>query len=97
MNVIFQSGNSKQKSANVEWYTPPEIIHALGTFDLDPATSREAMLLNQSASRFYTKEDNGLIKEWNGRVWLNPPYQNPDVGLFMKKIIRTRQRNRAGV
>ena len=26
------------------------------------------------ATAFYTQSDNGLAYEWEGRVWLNPPY-----------------------
>src|SRR5207253_2666456 len=45
--------------------------------DLDPASCYEA---NQTvrASRYYTKEDDGLSKEWYGNVWLNPPYSLSD-------------------
>ncbi|MDR2004110.1 MAG: phage N-6-adenine-methyltransferase [Prevotella sp.] len=86
MNVNFQTAEKGGKSATVEWYTPPEFIQALGKFDLDPATCEAAIKLNNSASKYYTKEDNGLIKGWFGRVWLNPPYQNPDIKLFMQKM-----------
>lgn len=86
MNVNFQTAEQGGKAATVEWYTPPEIIRALGVFDLDPATSPEAMRINRSAKKFYTKEDNGLVSGWFGRVWLNPPYQNPDIRLFMQKM-----------
>lgn len=86
MNVNFQTAEKGGKSATVEWYTPQEIIQALGKFDLDPATCEAAINLNNSASQFYTKEDNGLIKGWFGRVWLNPPYANPDLKLFMQKM-----------
>ncbi len=60
-----------------EWYTPAKYIEAarevMGAIDLDPASCE---LANQTvkASRYYSKEDNGLSKEWYGRVWLNPPY-----------------------
>jgi len=71
---------------NDEWYTPKEIIQSLGAFDLDPATSETAYKLNQSAKRFYTAKDNGLIQQWNGRVWLNPPYSNPLIQQFLTKM-----------
>lgn len=71
---------------NDEWYTPKEIIQSLGEFDLDPATSREAYRQNQSAKQFYTAKENGLSKDWHGRVWLNPPYSNPLIQQFMIKM-----------
>lgn len=55
-----------------EWLTPPEIFGALGKFDLDPCTP-DVMPWETAAQRF-TPKDNGLTKEWKGRVWLNPPY-----------------------
>lgn len=57
---------------NDEWLTPPEIVQALGPFDLDPCSP-----INRpwdTAKEHYTKEDDGLTKAWRGRVWLNPPY-----------------------
>lgn len=71
---------------NDEWYTPVEIIRSLGEFDLDPASSPEAFRLNQSAKKIYTAQDNGLIQSWHGRVWLNPPYSNPLLQDFLKKM-----------
>jgi hypothetical protein len=84
MNTSFE--RSKEKST-VEWYTPKYIIDALGgRFDLDPASSQTALAMNNSAMKIYTKEINGLENEWFGNVFLNPPYTNPDIGLFMKKL-----------
>ncbi len=57
---------------NDEWLTPPEIINALGTFDLDPCTPIKRPW--DTAQKHYTKEDDGLTQPWFGRVWLNPPY-----------------------
>lgn len=55
-----------------EWLTPPEIIRALGDFDLDPCAPVKRPW--EMAKAHYTIEDNGLIKPWQGRVWLNAPY-----------------------
>ena len=55
-----------------EWLTPPEIIKSLGEFDLDPC----APIIRPwaTAKNHFTIQDNGLRKEWHGRVWCNPPY-----------------------
>lgn len=57
---------------SAEWLTPPEILAALGTFDLDPC----APIVRpwDTAGQHYTIEDNGLAQAWEGRVWLNPPF-----------------------
>lgn len=55
-----------------EWLTPPFILKSLGDFDLDPCAP-----INRPwniAKNHFTIEDDGLIKEWYGRVWCNPPY-----------------------
>lgn len=57
-----------------EWYTPKYIFDAIGLeFDLDPCSpGKEKAFV--PAKRVFTKEDDGLNKEWRGRVWLNPPF-----------------------
>lgn len=54
------------------WLTPPDLIKALGDFDLDPCTPFKMPW--QTAKNRYTPNENGLKQPWNGRVWLNPPY-----------------------
>ncbi len=54
------------------WLTPPDIIAALGPFDLDPCTPSVMPWL--TATHRFTQEQDGLLQEWFGRVWLNPPY-----------------------
>lgn len=83
MNTAF---DRSKNNYTAEWYTPPEIINSVGVFDLDPCTSKEAILINDSAKNFYTKADNGLLKDWYGRVWLNPPYDN--IAPFMAKLAK---------
>lgn len=55
-----------------EWLTPPEIIKALGQFDLDPCAP--VVRPWDTAERHYSIKDNGLMLPWSGRVWCNPPY-----------------------
>lgn len=66
-------GHQSAKAISVEYYTPPEIVHALGEFDLDPCYPIMPLPW-QTAKKVYTKEDDGLLMPWDGRVWLNPPY-----------------------
>jgi hypothetical protein len=57
---------------NDEWLTPPEILRALGDFDLDPCAPVTRPW--ETAAQHYTALDDGLNKQWNGRVWCNPPF-----------------------
>jgi len=66
-----------------EWLTPPEIINAIGPFDLDPCSP-----INRpwpTATEHYTIMDNGLMLPWHGRVWLNPPY-GQETGLWLSYL-----------
>lgn len=55
-----------------EWLTPPHILAGLGAFDLDPCAPVRRPW--PTAAQHFTVEDDGLEEEWEGRVWLNPPY-----------------------
>lgn len=57
---------------NDEWLTPPEIISALGQFDLDPCAP--VVRPWETATHHFTVDDDGLSKAWSGRVWCNPPF-----------------------
>ncbi len=67
-------GHQSARMKNNEWLTPPEIVKALGEFDLDPCAPIERPW--PTAKRYFTKNDYGLLKDWGWRqrVWLNPPY-----------------------
>lgn len=66
-----------------EWLTPPGIIEALGPFDLDPCSPVTRPW--NTAILHYNIYDNGLSKEWAGRVWCNPPY-GKDIGRWLSKM-----------
>lgn len=81
-------------SKSNEYYTPVEILDAakrvLGGIDLDPASCEDAQK-NVGATRYYTKEDDGLAHDWIGRVWLNPPYGKTEgksnTGIWAQKMV----------
>lgn len=57
-----------------EWSTPQDFFDKLDrefSFTLDPCCTHE----NAKCSKHYTKEDEGLSKNWGGQVaFCNPPY-----------------------
>jgi len=66
---------NKVTTGSEEWYTPPEIVHSLGQFDLDPCFSPPSGERPwDTALLHYSKTENGLAQTWTGRVWCNPPY-----------------------
>ncbi|WP_195664388.1 MULTISPECIES: DNA N-6-adenine-methyltransferase [Bacteroides] len=80
MNTTFE----KSVNTTDEWYTPKEIIDALGKFDLDPCAPVKPLW--QTATQMYNKNHDGLTKDWVGRVWLNPPYSRPLIERFVKRL-----------
>jgi hypothetical protein len=52
---------------NDVWLTPPYIIESLGGFDLDPCSPIDRPW--PTAKSHYTIIDDGLTKDWSGRVW----------------------------
>ena len=69
---MAMSSHQSARMISDEWLTPPAIIKSLGDFDLDPCSP-----INRpwdTAKSHYTILDDGLSKEWSGRVWCNPPF-----------------------
>lgn len=78
-----------QQSLSNEHYTPAKYIEAaravLGTIDLDPASCEEANQIVK-ATRYFDVGTDGLRHDWNGTVWLNPPYGDLP-GPFITKLM----------
>lgn len=55
-----------------DWQTPQRFFSALGPFDLDPCANNDNP--TRCAAKGFTIEQDGLSRQWKGRVWLNPPY-----------------------
>ena len=76
-------------SESAEWYTPAAIVErvilALTGIDLDPCSnSQEAP--NVPAAMHYTKADDGLAKDWAGKVYMNPPYGR-EIAQWVDKLV----------
>ncbi|MCX8289100.1 DNA N-6-adenine-methyltransferase [Enterobacter pseudoroggenkampii] len=62
-----------------EYHSPIEYINSarvvMGCINIDPASNDEAQK-TVKADRYYTKDNSSLSDsvEWNGKVWMNPPY-----------------------
>lgn len=56
-----------------DWYTPRDMLEALGErFDLDPCSPGPGHWV--PADRVFTKVDDGLSQQWDGFVFMNPPF-----------------------
>lgn len=75
----------RASNTKVDWLTPPELVKKLGTFDLDPCCPVNAPFYH--AKNNFTLLDNGLEKDWFGRVFMNPPY-GKGIELWLNKLKR---------
>ena len=65
------------------WGTPQDLFDELDAefhFDLDVCALPE----NAKCERYYTPEQDGLVQEWEGVCWCNPPYGR-QIGKWVKK------------
>lgn len=66
--------NSNKKTRRDDWATPTYFFDLLDkefNFTLDPCASHR----NHKCKFYFTEEDNGLAKSWEGyTVFVNPPY-----------------------
>ena len=55
------------------WETPQDLFdkyNEIHNFEIDVCALPE----NAKCDKFFTPEDNGLVQEWTGVCWCNPPY-----------------------
>lgn len=100
--LINRRHHVTQNTGHIEWYTPEYIIKAarevMGGIDMDPATTSEANEKIVKATYFRTIEDDALLPDttwmpdepygsYEGRIWLNPPYRQPDIRKFAERLL----------
>jgi len=79
-------------SEHQDWATPPNLVKYIEDyffvkFDLDAAASSS----NHKAPIYFTIEDNSLLQNWFGNVWLNPPY-GKNQSVWIEKCILENQK-----
>ena len=83
-------------SQSSEHYTPrpilERVVRTLGEIDLDPC-SNPGDSPNVPARAHYTREDNGLLLPWLGRIYMNPPYGR-EIGAWVAKLLSEYQAGR---
>jgi phage N-6-adenine-methyltransferase len=90
-DFIKGTAHVSNNTGDNEWYTPGHIIEAartvLGRIDLDPASSAKAQA-TVKADRWFSETDDGLASDWGdaAAIWMNPPYAQPLIGLFVAKF-----------
>ena len=81
MRGFSKLDNPSHEGQTNTWLTPLSLIHSLGDFDLDPC----AFDGHRTAKNLICLPEDGLSHDWNGRVWLNPPYGR-EIGSWLRKL-----------
>lgn len=72
MSSIAPPSHTRNSKTTDSWITPKFIIDRLGPFDLDPCACDPQPW--KTATRMVTESEDGLLLQWSGFVWCNPPY-----------------------
>jgi hypothetical protein len=88
---LAKNTHVSNNSCNNEWYTPERFIESarivMGGIDCDSASCAAANEIVKADTHF-TVDDDGLSREWHGRVWLNPPYEKQAILSFCDKLVQ---------
>ncbi|MDB1083586.1 adenine methyltransferase [Phocaeicola vulgatus] len=82
MNTSFE----RSANASDEWYTPREIIEALGEFDLDPCAPMHPLW--PTAKTMYNKQDNGLINRCDSNKFQDIIFTKATGMMFLRNRIK---------
>jgi phage N-6-adenine-methyltransferase len=92
ITILRGKAHVANNSGGIEWYTPAQYIEPArqlfgGVISLDPCSSYEANQVVRAES-YYTVEDDGLLFDWHGNIWMNPPYETRMVVPFVEHLSR---------
>lgn len=72
-----------------EWETPQDLFDTLDAefgFDVDVCATADTA----KCARYFTREQDGLAREWAGTCWMNPPYGSA-IGAWVRKAWESAQ------
>lgn len=74
----------------MEHYTPAKIVDLVvacfGAIDLDPCSNSHETPAVPARGHF-TAADDGLTREWHGRIYMNPPYGHRVIDPWIDKLV----------
>lgn len=84
-------------SESPEHYTPTKVLDRVldvfGEIDLDPCSNAHGDDANVPAATHFTRDDDGLAREWRGRVYMNPPYGR-EIDAWIEKLVAEHEAGR---
>lgn len=87
--LMAMGSHHSAAAVSTTWLTPPAIIPALGgweSFDLDPCAAPAPRPWPTAQQMNAESDADGLAIDWDGRVWLNPPYSNAELERWLRKM-----------
>lgn len=90
MSLTQEQLSGMTSSATPEWETPTAFFDKLNAefgFTVDVCATPE----NAKCARYYTAKENGLIQDWKGVCWMNPPYGREIPKWIRKAFISAKQ------
>lgn len=89
MNGRSMGSHQSAAAQTTVWLTPPHVLEALGgwqSFDLDPCAAPDPRPWSTARRMFGEADGDGLSIDWDGRVWLNPPYSTAEIGQWLERL-----------
>ena len=74
---MARSNRAKDYKPRDQYFTPPWVFDQLQmTFDVDVCAPKDGIPWIPAIT-YYHEEQDGLAQDWQGYVWMNPPYSSP--------------------
>lgn len=83
MSIAPPSHTRREGMTTDSWITPKWLLERLGPFDLDPCACDPQPW--PTATRMVTEQEDGLLLQWSGFVWMNPPYGSA-LGVWLNRL-----------